>query len=54
MPDVGKLLKAGITLESLDRIEKRMSDTEYARRMSKAKCELLRTCKGIEGELPKW
>ena len=54
LPEVGKLLKAGISLESLDRIEKRMSDTEYARRMSKAKCELLRTCKGIEGELPKW
>lgn len=54
LPEAGKLLKAGISLESLDRIEKRMSDTEYARKMSKAKCELLRTCKGIEGELPKW
>jgi transposase InsO family protein len=54
LPDAEKFLKAGISMASLERIERRMSDTEYACKMSKAKVELLRKCKGITAELPAW
>jgi hypothetical protein len=44
-------LKEGISLESLDRFAKTMSDTEFARKMGAAKGKLLRACK-IESPLP--
>lgn len=47
----GDYLKEGICLESLDRIAKTMSDTEFANKMSMAKAKLLRVCK-IESPLP--
>jgi hypothetical protein len=38
-------------MESLDRIETAMSDTEFARKMGAAKAKMLRACK-IESPCP--
>ena len=54
LPQAERFLKPGISFEQLDRIAKRMSDTEYARKMSQRKYNLLRACKGLEGALPRW
>jgi hypothetical protein len=51
LPQAGDYLKEGIRLESLDRLAKTMSDTEFAKKMSAAKARLLRACK-IESPLP--
>ncbi len=50
MPGVEKMLKEGVTLEGLERKAKEMSDTEFAKRMRKAKLEMLRKCRlGVAG-----
>jgi transposase InsO family protein len=51
LPQAKDYLKQGIRLDSLDRLAKSMSDTEFARKMSAAKAKLLRACK-IESPLP--
>jgi transposase InsO family protein len=51
LPQAGDYLKEGIRLESLERIAKILSDTEFAHQMSRAKAKLLRLCK-IESPLP--
>jgi transposase InsO family protein len=51
LPQAKDYLKEGICFESLGRIAKAMSDTEFARKMSAAKAKLLRACK-IESPLP--
>jgi predicted DNA-binding transcriptional regulator AlpA len=51
LPRAQDYCKDGIRLESLDRIAKTMSDTEFARKMSAAKTKLLRASK-IESPLP--
>jgi hypothetical protein len=45
LPGVEGMLKEGLRLEQLERTAKAMSDTEFARRMKKAKLELLRKCR---------
>jgi transposase InsO family protein len=51
LPQAADYLKEGIRLESLDRLAKTMSDTEFAGKMSAAKAKLLRASK-IESPLP--
>jgi transposase InsO family protein len=51
LPQAADYLKQGIGLESLDRLAKTMSDTEFAGKMSAAKLKLLRASK-IESPLP--
>ena len=51
LPGAQEYCKDGIRLESLERVAKTMSDTEFARKMSAAKTKLLRSCK-IESPLP--
>jgi hypothetical protein len=51
LPQAADYLKQGIRLESLDRLAKTMSDTEFAGKMSMAKAKLLRVSK-IESPLP--
>ena len=46
LPDWEKYLKEGITAELLDRLSRRMSDTEAAQRMQRAKLALLAKCRG--------
>jgi hypothetical protein len=46
LPDWEKYLKEGITAELLDRLSRRMSDTEAAQRMQRAKLALLAQCRG--------
>jgi len=45
LPGAEAYLKAGISMESLDRIEAAMSDTEAAKKMGAAKAKMLRACK---------
>jgi hypothetical protein len=42
LPGAAGYLKPGISMESLDRIETAMSDTEFARKMGAAKAKMLR------------
>ena len=51
LPGAATYLKPGISMESLDRIEAAMSDTEFAKKMGAAKAKLLRACK-IESPYP--
>jgi hypothetical protein len=51
LPGAQDYCKEGIGLESLERMAKRMSDTEFAGKMRAAKTKLLRGCK-IESPLP--
>ena len=51
LPQAQDYLKDGIRLESLDRLAKTMSDTEFAGKMSAAKTKLLHAAK-IESPLP--
>jgi transposase len=51
LPGAAGYLKPGISMESLDRIETAMSDTEFARKMGAAKAKMLRACK-IESPCP--
>src|SRR6266436_6248767 len=51
LPQPADYLKEGIRLESLERLAKTMSDTEFAGKMSSAKAKLLRVSK-IESPLP--
>jgi hypothetical protein len=51
LPEVGQYIKTGLKLDILDKLAKRMSDTECARRMGAAKAKLLRRCK-IESPFP--
>lgn len=45
LPGAATYLKPGISMESLDRIEAAMSDTEFAKKMGAAKSKVLRACK---------
>jgi hypothetical protein len=45
LPDAEQTLKPGITWELLDQFARRMSDTEWARKMRQAKIRLLQICK---------
>jgi len=51
LPQATDYLKEGITLGSLGRLARTMSDTEFASKVSAAKAKLLRACK-IESPLP--
>lgn len=51
LPGAQDYLKDGISLESLERMAKSMSDTEFAGKMRATKTKLLRGCK-IESPLP--
>jgi len=51
LPGAAAYLKPGISMESLDRIEGAMSDTECAKKMGAAKAKVLRACK-IESPYP--
>jgi transposase InsO family protein len=51
LPEAHRYLKEGMRWELLDRIAYAMSDTEAARRMMRAKVELLRKCK-LESPFP--
>jgi len=51
LPQAADYLKKGIALESLDRLARTASDTEFASKLGAAKTKLLRTCK-IESPLP--
>lgn len=54
LADADSYLKKGIGFEKLDLIANRLSDTECARKVREAKCELLASCRSMEGELPAW
>ena len=45
LPGAEAYLKPGISMQSLDRIETAMSDTEFAKKMGAAKAKVLRACK---------
>jgi transposase InsO family protein len=51
LPEAAGYLKEGITFQQLDRMAAKMSDTEFAHKMSAAKAKLLRAAK-IESPLP--
>ncbi len=51
LPEAHRYLKEGIRWEILDGFAYALSDTEAARRMMRAKAELLRKCK-LESPLP--
>jgi transposase InsO family protein len=51
LPEAGQYLKDTVSLAQLDKMAKRMSDTEWAKRMGAAKAKLLQSCK-IESPLP--
>lgn len=51
LPAAEQYLKDGVGFHQLDRIAQKMSDTDCARKMSRAKARLLRACK-IESPVP--
>ena len=51
LTDASKYLKPEVSFTSLDRLAQTMSDTESARKMSRAKAVLLRLCK-LESPIP--
>jgi hypothetical protein len=51
LTDASKYLKPEVSFTSLDRLAQTMSDTESARKMSRAKAVLLRLCK-LESPTP--
>ena len=51
LPESANYLKEGIALKQLDRLAGKLSDTEFARKMSAAKTQLLLIAK-IESPLP--
>ena len=51
LPEAGQYLKTETSFEKLDRMAKKMSDTECARKMGEAKAKLLRGCK-MESPFP--
>jgi transposase len=53
LPGAEAYLKPGITMESLDRREAEMSDTEFAKKMGAAKAKVLRACKIESPWLPR-
>ena len=46
LPEAETYLKAGIRFARLDQVAQKMSDTEWARKMTAARVALLRRCKG--------
>jgi hypothetical protein len=51
LPEAGQYLKPEASFAKLDRIAKKMSDTECARKMGEEKAKLLRKCK-MESPFP--
>jgi len=53
LPAASKYLKPGVSFALLDRLGQTMSDTESAKKMGRAKAELLRRCKSESPTPPK-
>lgn len=52
LPQAKRFLKRGVTFAALDRIATADSDTEFARKMQKAKQELFRLCAQVGATWP--